>query len=250
MEAVDLRSVVVETISMCTQRCFHCKYGVINVLPRVMPGDFVYKIVDDLAAVNYDKRLSFFCGNEPLLDPSLEDFFAYASRKLPRAVLDLTSNGDLATISVLEKLFNAGMQKILFSLHSKTLEGRFEKYQEAFGSAQISFVDHTEAAAMQRFNNRGGLVKSKSVSQKLHPNSNCALPFKQMVVWSDCTVGLCCVDMNETIKIQVEAKHKQSIYNLFYDSKMLNKFRTMLQEQRRDLAPCCDCSYSGWDGFE
>jgi len=212
-----------------------------------MEEKFAYKIVDDLAVIGYKNRLSFFCGNEPLLDPRLEDFFAYASEKLPGATLTLVSNGDLATSKVLQRLFNAGMKKIIFSLHSAKRKEELYEYQREFGEVKIVVMDYVNIDMSKRLHNHGGLIESDRVSQQRYPSAGCTLPFKQLVVYPDNTIGLCSADMKENIKVKVQAH--ESILDVFYESKELNDYRKMLALNKRDTFPCFECSYSGEDYF-
>ena len=244
----EIKSVVVCTISMCTRRCWHCAHGVHPPAKHILSEKLATKIIDDLASVGYEKRLSFFCGNEPLLDPRLEDFFRYASKKLPCATLTLVSNGDLATRNVLKRLFDSGMQKIIISLHSYERKPDFVDYQNEFGKDRLIVSDHASPTAITGFHNFGGLIKSDKVSQTRYPHSGCALPFKQLVVYPDYTLGLCCVDTRETIRIQVD--ESESIVETFFNSDELNKFRLMLGSNQRNNDPCANCSYIGRDYFD
>ena len=210
-----------------------------------MPEEFALKIVNDLAKINYKKRLSFFCGNEPLLDPRIEGFIGYAHEKLPYASITLVSNGDLASEKVLKRLFDSGMQRIIFSLHSNERKLDLEKYQTEFGKDRITISNYV---AFKHFHNFGGLIKSENVSQERYLTVGCALPFKQLVAYSDCTVGLCCVDMAEKVKAKVP-KDKSIIETFYFDEK-LNHFRNMLACDKRDLVPCSECSYKGSDYLE
>ena len=244
---IELKEVVINTISMCTQRCWHCRFGVDPPPVKILSQEHVFKIVDDLAAINYNRRLSFFCGNEPLLDPRQEDFFKYATKKLTGATLTLFSNGDLATSNVLKRLFDSGMQKITFSLHHLAREFDIRKLQHEFGAERVLVYDHTKPAFFTSCHNHGGLIKSKLVSQRKYPESSCALPFKQLVVHPDFAIGQCCVDMSENVKVKLNTS--QSVVDVFYECSELNNLRKMLASNKRDKAPCSECSYNGLDYF-
>ena len=245
---IEIKEVVICTISMCTQRCWHCAHGVRIPPIQIMPENLVLTIIDDLAAHGYSKRLSFFCGNEPLLDPRLEDFFSYAEIRLPDVQKTLFSNGDLATLNVLERLFRSGMDKIDFSLHNYIREPKLLEYQDYFGKDKVVIFDHANPAIFEHFHNHGGLIKDKRVSQTKYLGSDCALPFKQMVVYPDYTLGLCCADMAKNVIIQIA--EGQSVVEAFFQSAVLNNFRSMLAEKKRKMSPCIDCSYKGVDYFD
>lgn len=241
---VEIKAVVVATISMCTKNCWHCKFGVLSAQPpQLMPDKFVIKIIDDLAFIDYKKRLSLFNGNEPLLDPRLPDFYRYARKKLPDVPLTLVSNGDLATPEVLKRLFDSGLQKITFSLHQGSREEELVSYQKQFGKDKIVIADHVNQA---HFHNRGGLIKSNKVSQKRYPTTGCSLPFKQLNVYTDYTMGLCSADQAENFKVEIGDK---PIWQVFFENENLNRFRNMMAGDKRDIFPCAECSYEGKDYF-
>lgn len=240
---IKLNEVFIETTSMCTQSCWHCKHGIANVSPRIMPESFVIKAIDELIVINYDRRLMFYSGNEPLLDPRVEDFMRYAAKKLLNARLVLISNGDLASSSVLRRLFCAGMEKILFSLHDKdTQVEMLQELQNEYGKKKVLVVDQTEGN-QGRFNNRGGHLKTLLVSQERYPAKGCIFPFRQMVIYSDCKLGLCCVDHTDCLNIDLV--DQKSILKVFYEDEILCKYREMLLNDERILAPCKDCSFHG-----
>jgi len=242
---VEIKAVVMATISMCTQRCWHCKFGVASLgLPQLMPEAFVVKAIDDLAFINYKKRFSLFNGNEPLLDPRLEDFYRYAKKKLPDVPLTLTSNGDLATENLLKRLFDSGLQKINFSLHQGSRKDALISYQQQFGKDKVTIWNHEDS---KHFHNHGGLIKSEKVSQKRYGTTGCSLPFKQLNIYPDCTMGLCCVDRAENIKVEIG---NTPIWQVFFENAELNSYRKMLADDKRNINPCIECSYNGLDYFD
>lgn len=240
---VEIKAVVVSTINMCTQHCWHCKHGVISPHPHFMPEGFAVKIIDDLAFIDYRNRLSLFNINEPLLDPRLEDFYKYAKKRLPNAFLSLSSNGDLVTEDVLQRLFNAGLQKITICLSHNQREEVLISYQSKFGNDKVHIVNHMNPRS---FHNRGGLIASSDLSQIRYNASGCALPFKQMSIYADCAVGLCSADQAENIKVEIG---NMPIWQVFFENEVLNKYREMLKSNSRIMSPCVACSYNGVDYF-
>jgi 8-amino-3,8-dideoxy-alpha-D-manno-octulosonate transaminase len=87
-----------------------------------MPRALFEKIVEDLAAINFSRTLSFHFYNEPLMDERLPALVAHARKRLPRCVFDLSSNGDYLTPALTEALFEAGLDSIHVSLHSARAE--------------------------------------------------------------------------------------------------------------------------------
>ena len=241
---IKLNEVFIETVSMCTQRCWHCKHGVAATPPVIMPREFVEKIIDELSIINYSRTLLFFHANEPLLDARLEDFIAYASKKIPNAKILIASNGDLATRDVLYRLFNAGLSKLLFSLHDemKVEVEQLQKLSDEFGARRVILVDQTSGNG-GRFNNRAGMLSTSGVSQSRHVNKGCILPFREMVITADCSLGLCCCDIAPFFKVEISPT--DSVLNIFYESQTLNNYRNILSNAGRDISPCRECRFDG-----
>ncbi len=61
----------IQTNNICTRMCPFCYFGN-KIDPRVsgqiLKTDVVYQLIDELAALGYSGRLSFFEINEPLTD--------------------------------------------------------------------------------------------------------------------------------------------------------------------------------------
>lgn len=95
----QLQSVEIETINRCNNDCSFCPVSKENDLrePMRMPEELFYKIIDELAEMEYKGYLSLFSNNEPLLDTRILDFLAYAVEKLPDAVHAMYTNGMLLT---------------------------------------------------------------------------------------------------------------------------------------------------------
>ena len=58
-----------------------------------MPDALIQKIVSELSELDYPNRLSFYNNNEPFLDKRIYEIIALARQALPKAFLELKSNG-------------------------------------------------------------------------------------------------------------------------------------------------------------
>ena len=110
-------SVALETAAPCNRSCSYCP---VSLHPRSgeMPRPLFDKIISDLASLGFSRTLSFHFYNEPLLDPRLPAWVQHARSRLPRAHLDLSTNGDHLTSSRISELFQAGLDGMHISLHS------------------------------------------------------------------------------------------------------------------------------------
>ena len=238
----ELKNTIVSTISMCTKRCWHCPYGTdCPPLPQVMPEKFVVKLIDELSDVSYSGRLTFYGINEPLLDPRIEDFVAYARKKMPDIRMTLTSNGDLATVATIGRLFKAGINKINLTLHYEKDRPHIMQLKESYPRGVV-VTDHSKPETTAHFHNVGGGIKSNAVLQGTF-SKGCAMPFRQMVLYPDCSLGLCCEGYSD--KLRVAVSDEQKILDVYYKSELLSSYRKMLLSGERNIPPCSECSYSG-----
>ena len=238
----ELDNIYVQTVSMCTMRCWHCAYGAMPISPQIMPEAFVLRLVDELADINYSRRLTFYGVNEPLLDPRIQDFISYARKKLPLVRMVITSNGDLATIDVVGRLLNAGAAKVNLTIHDEAKAPNLLKIKEYFPNG-VTLIDHSSPEKTEHFHNVGGLIKASSVQQRRYRDRSCALPFRQMILYSDCTLGLCCGGYSDDFRIRID--EAESILDIYNKNAELNRYRNMLKSNKRDMFPCSDCSYEG-----
>ena len=239
---IEPKHIMVSTISMCTMRCWHCVYGSVHIPRAIMPEKFVLKLIEELARINYSNRLSFYGVNEPLLDPRVIDFIAYAREKLPASKMLLTSNGDLATITLVERFFEVGLDRFQITIHENRKIEDFMKIKEKH-PRRVVLVDHSTPKNQQHFHNAGGAIKSVKVKQERHTDKGCAFPFRQIALYPDCTLGLCVEGYSDELRVKVE--DSQSILDVYYNNEKLNQYREMLMSNKRDLLPCSECSHEG-----
>ena len=80
-----LTTVHIETRTRCNSLCSYCaanpKFDRRD--DKCMTEETYRKIIDGLAEINYSRRVSPYCNNEPLLDDNIYSYVAYAREKLP-----------------------------------------------------------------------------------------------------------------------------------------------------------------------
>lgn len=106
-------------------------------------------------------------------------------------------------------------------------------------------MNATEPVLADGMHNFAGAVASNLVSQRRFPHQGCALPFRQMTLRPDGSLGLCCVDMAGQFTLPVDSK--ESIVTRFHHDPTLNAVRDALNRGQRTPSPCVQCSYSGLD---
>lgn len=109
----------VEATNNCNYDCLFCSRQMMKRPIGYIDMDVFKKIVDEIS--NYDCGLRFSRWGEPLLHPKIFDMVKYANE---RGVLTFVStNGFLLNESMLEKVFQSGLDTIRFSFQGVTREG-------------------------------------------------------------------------------------------------------------------------------
>jgi len=219
-------AIQIETIQGCTLRCPWCPNKDIEYSFNKMTKELYYKIIDELAGMNFTGRVSPYLMNESLLDDRLEDFIAYTKKKLPDCHIMINTNGTLLDEKREKSLREAGLDEIRVSCYSDEVENKVSKM-----GVKINKLQQIKAS----FYNRGGNVDVGGEKK----GGYCPKPFNQMYVrWTGQAV-LCCSDYHfEAVMGDV---NKQSLMDIWNNSKY-NKYRQHLKRGKRDLPLCNKCN--------
>lgn len=109
---------------VCPEGCAYCPYGqqssqkVKKLLKNELSVKNWQKAVDFLYQ-QMGVRLFFLIGGEPVLKKSVEDLFLFFKEKLPKACVVLSTSGVplLRNLALLDRLVNAGLDKIVVSVN-------------------------------------------------------------------------------------------------------------------------------------
>lgn len=245
---VRLNSVEIETINRCNNNCSFCPVSVGNEKRKLirMDDNLFYKIIDDLAAMEYKGVISLFSNNEPLLDSRLIDFIKYAVKKLPYAKHALCTNGLL-----LDRDKYIQLIELLDYLIIDNYNDKFELNESVKNIMDISAVDSNcdVTISMRKKNqvllSRGGNSPNKQNNIKY--TSTCVLPFIQMIIRPDGKVSKCCQDAYGAFTLgDVSCNSVSDIWN----SEVYNNFRrTMLKKGRNCIEGCSSCDLFGLNNY-
>jgi hypothetical protein len=128
-----VREVEIETHSLCNRTCIFCPNAFIDRLSDnfLMTDTAFDKIIGGLASIDYSAKLLWARYSEPLAHPSIVTRIAAARRALPRARLEVISNGDYLTVDLLRQLETAGVDVIGVDLYDNPEEPRTRDGNEA-----------------------------------------------------------------------------------------------------------------------
>ncbi|MBR5428537.1 MAG: SPASM domain-containing protein [Clostridia bacterium] len=242
-----LMCVEVETINKCNGVCSFCPNNrrTDKRPAKVMREDVFRKIVTDLAARDYNGIFFFNGNNEPFLDKSICDRIDYVRKMLPRARLEIFTNGTLLTDAILDRiagkldllLINNYCEDYTLNEGSKRAIAHYRANREKYGDMEV-IVEYRYVR--QLLTNRGGEAPNKKNSSRIY-RSLCLVPFEESYIFADGVMGLCC---NETRRlVEFGSVTENDIFDLFNSPR--------LQEIRRQLAQGRDhCEFCKYCDFE
>ncbi|MDD5428463.1 MAG: SPASM domain-containing protein [Candidatus Omnitrophica bacterium] len=237
----------IETSTCCTRRCSYCPNSVYDRSllknKQTMPEDVFKKVINELAEIHFTGRISPHSFNEPLMDERLADLIAYAHEKLPRAKLELYTNGDLLDTAILDRLYTAGVRHYVITLHGTDEEkksgmlkvGKLKEYirQKKYKIKTNILIFHQDTP----LDTRAGLVP---VNVKRYPGDvSCAYPINPLTIHANGKVVLCCIDYLEEVSFgNVQSERLMDIWN----KKDFRDIRKQLKKRIYSLDICKRCT--------
>ncbi|MCL2819401.1 MAG: SPASM domain-containing protein [Oscillospiraceae bacterium] len=237
--------VEIETFNRCNGGCTFCPVNK-NDDPRPllkMPDELFEKIINELHELDYSGVVGLFANNEPFLDTRLEAFAKTVREKLPKARIEIFSNGTvielkrfIAIIPYLDLLvIDNYNDKLQYNEPTKAIIKYLKENPEHKSKVSIRMRKETGLLS-----SRGGQAPNNSKKKAL-PLS-CLLPFYHMYIRPDGKVGLCCVDA--LYKYTMGDVSEQSLKDVWYNEDYI-KIRGKIREGRDSLDVCKHCDSFG-----
>lgn len=163
-------SVEVETSSICNRKCAYCPNSSYQRVQSHLMDAFFYKIINELSEIDFSGRLSPHFYGEPLLDIRLTEFMAYARKRLPKAYIQLFTNGDFLTYKLFQELLEAGVDSFRIAQHSESpseiLTATLRMLDDETRTSRIEVINFF--ASKQPLMNRGGLIEIETNQKWKH----------------------------------------------------------------------------------
>ena len=196
----DFCTIEMETVNRCNNDCAFCPVNKNNDTrkPAVMKDEIFYSVIDQLRVMDYHGNINLFSNNEPLLDGRILKFVEHAKKSLPNAHCALYTNGILLT----EEKFST-LIKNLDLLLIDNYDNNFELIPSVKKVLYSTPPPHDFKCDIQvairkknqKLNTRAGTAPNRlDEENKFRPQSPCILPFTQVIVRPDGTLGKCCND--------------------------------------------------------
>lgn len=167
VEGWPLPSVIeISESGTCNRKCIFCPRSVPDFpdIKKFIEPSLLMKLLNELATFNYSGIFLFSGFVEPMLDKNIYDHISAVHSTLPKARIEMVTNGDALNEARLKRLFAAGLSTLLISVYDSRAEAdRFEAMCKKIGLHDEQFViRHRYLSESESFgitlNNRSGMM--------------------------------------------------------------------------------------------
>lgn len=206
-----------------------------------MPTELVYKVLHELAAIQYDGLVSFHFYNEAFTDKRIFSFF--------QKCLDLglnnylVTNGDFLTREVVRKLSTYNIREFALSVYDWTSDEDFREkcrfFEKEYNVRDYDW-DFYIVKGGEGFGNRAGYVEHKSEEISLPVAAACSKIATKMDIRYDGSVVMCCLDYYGIHKIG-DIRH-ENIVDIWYGAVKQQQIMDLRKGLRKNYNLCSRCS--------
>lgn len=195
-------SIAIETTTYCNLRCKFCpnsKYERgLKKNKKTMDTNLFKKIINELSEINYRGQILFHFYGDPLTDKRIIDLVSYARKKLPKARLQINTNGFLLTIPLYKALLKAGIDSFLITRY-ETEPPAVKKLLEYLKrrARKENKIKYRTLGYDIGLSNRGGEIKVETSIDFDRPI--CIYPNNSLIVDYLGNIILCCNDYHSSI---------------------------------------------------
>lgn len=234
------QQVLIETRTDCNNHCSFCPHAFNKKTLSIMEWSCYTTIIDQLCEMNYNGRVALMLSNEPLLDNRLEDMIDYAKSKSQRLFLDITTNGRLLTVELVDKLFRLGLDNININDYRGDRDKNPEKWSPYIKLIYAAYGNNPKVSFKRRRLDESLPNYAGNIPQTFNNEDFgfCNYPFRKLTIAYNGNVLLCCDDfMYKTIFGNVMSDKLIDCWN----NAGLNTIRlSLLENQRIELCKRCN----------
>ena len=251
---IPLPSVVeISNSGTCNRKCIFC--------PRSDPDykdikSFIsrklhFKICKELSELNYSGVLYYSGFNEPLLHKEIYSHIADARKLLPKAKIEVITNGDVLDTHRLKKLFASGLSAIIISVYDGPEDVvKFKKMTKDANLLENQYVIRKRYLPPEKdfgitMSNRAGMMENAehSIAALKDPlKEPCYYPSYHFFIDYTGEVLMCGHDWG---KKNILGNVKDSKLMDIWTSKIAMMSRKALINSERSFSPCNLCDVKG-----
>lgn len=237
----------------CNRSCSFCPRSDPNYpdIREFITSELHEKIIKQLSEVDYQGVISYSGFNEPLLNKNIYRDIRQVKDYLPKAKIEIVTNGDVLNISRLKKLFDHGLTTILISVYDGPKD--YEKFEKMCKDANLHFLQYMVRKRYLNedndfgitINNRSGNLTNseyKILPLKEPLKKKCTYPSYNFFIDYNGDVLMCSHDWGK--KNILGNLNTNTIFNIWM-SENAKKSRSNLANSDRGFSPCDVCDVKG-----
>ena len=251
---IPLPSLVeISNSGMCNRKCSFCPrsapdYPDIN---EFISDELHTKLCSQLSEHGFEGVYAYAGFNEPLLHKKIYNHIKEAKELLPKARIEVITNGDVLNVTRIKKLIDSGLTTLSISAYDGPDQA--DKFQKMCEDANLSerqfIVRHRYLPPEENFGinltNRGGMMENAGVKIKTLKKSlcqSCFYPSYDFFVDYNGDILMCSHDWAK--KNILGNLTKQNFIEI-WTSEKAKISRKNLYEAKRNFAPCNVCDAKG-----
>jgi 2-deoxy-scyllo-inosamine dehydrogenase (SAM-dependent) len=251
---IPLPSVVeVSESGTCNRKCSFCPRSAPDFLDvkKFVSEDLINKLSKELSIYDYSGLFLFSGFVEPMVDKNIYFLILIVRNNLPKARIEMITNGDALNKQRVKKLFKSGLSTLLVSIYDGKKEAEeMEKLLQNSGLSEDQFkVRHRYLPENRSFgitlSNRAGMMdKAEYIipSLKEPMKKPCYYPHYTFFMDYAGEVLICSHDWKK--KLIVGNLNNETFIDIWLNQKF-NLARKNLYNANRNFAPCNKCDVTG-----
>lgn len=225
----NINEVAIMLSNLCNYAGIHKKCPASRVKEKeILPSEVFFKIIDELADIQFSGTICFHIYNEPLIDPRLFWFIEYIKRALPHSMVEVYSNGYYLNNQMVHELKNIGADILIVTAYGEMEYNRLMDlnvdmaYYVLFGNLD---------ERLEHYRERKFPILSKE----------CHTFFTQVSIFSNGDLGICCLDYLHLYDIGNICN--KSLRDVLNSEHVITLQKELLKGNRSDYTICRNCNW-------
>ncbi len=196
---------------------------------EILASETVFKVVDELASIQFAGTVCFHVYNEPLIDPRLFWFIEYVKRVLPASLVEVYSNGYYLNTQMVIELQEIGADILVVT---------------GYGEAEYNrLIDmDVDMAYYVLFGNLDERLEHYIERKEPVLSDICRTYLTQVPIFSNGDIGVCCLDYLHQYGLG-NICHK-SLRDILNSEHIVTLQRELLHGNRSMYALCKNCTWN------